>query len=52
MLTLNDERVLARWESLWLDPDHMNSTDDDEEIWNKADDEAEEAWYERGNYDK
>lgn len=45
-------RMVERLEARWLDPDCVDSFEDDEEVWNRADDEAEERWYEREIYDK
>ena len=45
MLSLEDSRALSRWEDTYLDEPEPRSVD--EEIWNRADDEAEERFCER-----
>lgn len=46
MLTFNDQRIIARWEDRWLEPPDEEENSDNE-IWLRADDEAEERWIER-----
>ena len=46
MLTLNEQRALASWEDRWLEPPEEEENSDNE-IWLRADDEAEERWIER-----
>ena len=41
-------RMVERLEARWLDPDCVDHYEDDEEMWNRADDE----WVERGNDDE
>ena len=49
MLTMEDERALARAEAFWLDPpkewDDLESLDE-ETFWDVADRRAEEKWLE------
>ena len=47
MSRLSDEAVIRDYERRWLNPDDDDDELDDEEIWNRADDEAEERWLER-----
>lgn len=47
MSRLSDMAVIRDYEERWLDPDNYEDDIEDEEIWNKADDEAEERWLER-----
>lgn len=42
-----DDAVLSDYERRWLNPDDEDDEYDDDEIWNRADDEAEERWFER-----
>lgn len=45
-------RMVERLEARWLDPDCVDHCRDDEEMKNRADEEAEERWFERGFNDK
>ena len=45
MLSLEDSRALAGWEDSYLAEPEPRSEDDD--IWNRADDEAEERWFQK-----
>ena len=48
MLSLDDERALRRYEERYYDPDcYERRRCDEEELWNRADDEADERWFER-----
>lgn len=42
-----DEEVIREWERRWLNPDDEEEQWDEDEMWNRADDEAEEAWVRR-----
>lgn len=45
MLSLDDNRMLDRCEDYYLAPPEDEY--EDEEYWNRADDEAEEMWFQR-----
>ena len=46
---MSDLSVIREWERRWLDPDDEEEEIDEEEMWNRADDEGEEIWFERRN---
>lgn len=46
MLSLEDARALERWEDSYLAEPEENYEDEDE-YWNRADDDAEEMWFQR-----
>ena len=48
MLSLEDARAISRYEDRYYDPDcYERRRRDEEELWNRADDEAEERYLER-----
>lgn len=47
MSRFHDNAVLLDYEKRWLSPDDDDDEYDDDEMWNRADDEAEERWFER-----
>ena len=48
MLSLEDAMSLSRYEDRYYDPDcYERRRRDEEELWNRADDEAEERYLER-----
>lgn len=46
---MSDLSVIRDWERRWLDPDDEEDEFDEDEMWNRADDEGEEIWFERRN---
>ena len=47
MSRTSDMSVIRDYERRWLDPDYDTDDTEDDELWNRADDEAEERWLER-----
>lgn len=46
MLSLEDDWALSKWEDAYLDEPDANDSDENE-MYLRADDEAEERWFEK-----